>query len=245
MTENSVCCLPPPLSGAIVGSFAYKTIKDRLPIILTKVIDEICRARSNASEQNCDKEAFATVAGILSKLKYEMQTDKPITEIEDTMHDCTLWNELISAESSRLASVSDGLKNQTCSWFCSPWLFVECYLYRRINSAFLNAASAFQLSCIGSFDPFAPSKQLSLTSSMHNISSLLDAYENNLRICESTDQLKHLCQQLVEICLWGNQCDLSLSAGERNIGVSDDAINTKRFCFKNCFSWEKHSMVCQ
>ena len=30
---------PPPLSGRTVQSFAYLTIKDRLPVILTKGID--------------------------------------------------------------------------------------------------------------------------------------------------------------------------------------------------------------
>ena len=28
--------LPPPLSGSVVNSFAFLTIKDRLPVILTK-----------------------------------------------------------------------------------------------------------------------------------------------------------------------------------------------------------------
>ena len=71
---------PSPLSGRVVNSFAYLTIKDRLPVILTKVIDDVCRDRKRIIDE-LGVEAgddIATIAGAVSKLKYEMQTDKPI-----------------------------------------------------------------------------------------------------------------------------------------------------------------------
>ena len=75
---------PPPLSGQVVNSFAYLTIKDRLPVILTKVIDDICRNRKRIiDELGVDAgEDIATIAGAVSKLKYEMQTDKPIALLQ-------------------------------------------------------------------------------------------------------------------------------------------------------------------
>ena len=46
---------PPPLSGSVVDSFAYVTLRDRLPVILTKVIDGLHRERVQIAEAaGCD-----------------------------------------------------------------------------------------------------------------------------------------------------------------------------------------------
>lgn len=43
--------LPEPLSATNKASFAYKTIKDRLPVTITKVIDYIHRFRGELIER--------------------------------------------------------------------------------------------------------------------------------------------------------------------------------------------------
>jgi hypothetical protein len=43
--------LPEPLSASNKNSFAYKTIKDRLPVTITKVIDFIHRYRNELTER--------------------------------------------------------------------------------------------------------------------------------------------------------------------------------------------------
>ena len=40
----------------------------------------------------CDQEEIKEIVGRLSKLKYELQTDKPLTEVKDQLPDSSRWN---------------------------------------------------------------------------------------------------------------------------------------------------------
>ncbi len=145
--------------------FAYPTVKDRLPVILTKVVDYVYRLRTEVSEthgeveQTCSTyttvvvmnrirsfrlifrefvirftdfqsgtEDLKMINGQLSRLKNELQTDKPITDLQDDGEDVAVWNEFLRREKKVGAEKSP-------SWFTSPWLYTECYFYRRIHSA--------------------------------------------------------------------------------------------------------------
>lgn len=72
---------PAFLSAKDEGSFAYLTIKDRTPQILTKVIDTLHRHKSEFFEKHGEEgiEAEKKAISLLSKLRNELQTDKPIT----------------------------------------------------------------------------------------------------------------------------------------------------------------------
>lgn len=65
---------------------------------------------------------------LLSKLRNELQTDKPVLELEDGMADTDLWNQYLQKQQALL-------DKQEPSWFKSPWLYVECYMYRRIQES--------------------------------------------------------------------------------------------------------------
>ena len=78
-------------------------------------------------------EDLKAINELLSGLRYEMMTDKPLRPIEDPeAPDCELWNQ--SIEESKWFHSS---KHEDSSWFTAPWLLVECYLYRRMKEAFL------------------------------------------------------------------------------------------------------------
>ena len=70
----------------------------------------------------------------LSQLRYELVTDKPfrkLTDDDDDDHNsASMWNEAIDELESRIGS-----SNMT--WYKAPWLFVECYMYRRIREALM------------------------------------------------------------------------------------------------------------
>ena len=56
-------------------------------------------------------------------------TDKVLCPLEDCYSDVKLWNSVIK-DLKGLDS-----ENAESKWFNTPWLTVECYLYRRIFEA--------------------------------------------------------------------------------------------------------------
>uniref|UniRef100_A0A8C5KR84 Sugar phosphate phosphatase n=1 Tax=Jaculus jaculus TaxID=51337 RepID=A0A8C5KR84_JACJA len=115
-------------------SFAYLTIKDRTPQILTKAIDTLHRHRSEFFEKHGEEgmEAEKKAISLLSKLRNELQTDKPILPLVDDCADADLWNKYLEDQQSLLSEGAGKAR-----WFYSPWLFVECYMYRRIHEAII------------------------------------------------------------------------------------------------------------
>ncbi len=78
--------LPKPLSAKDEKSFAYPTMKDRVPVIICKVVDLLYRSRNELNLKNPDE--MKAVIESMSKLRYEIQTNKSMAAIDDD----TLWN---------------------------------------------------------------------------------------------------------------------------------------------------------
>ncbi|XP_069484411.1 damage-control phosphatase ARMT1 isoform X2 [Ambystoma mexicanum] len=200
--------IPCSLSGKFEGSFAYVTIKDRLPQILTKVIDTVHRHKNTFFEKY-GEEGLAVgkkTISFLSKLRNELQTDKPIIALTDTFPDCELWNQYLEYQTSLMKEEGPP------SWFKSPWLYVECYMYRRIHEAItLNPP-------ICDFDVFMESKHQSFFESQQAIITLCTYFHEILKsIGDLTDdQMSEELFKLLQVSLWGNKCDLSISAGQDN-----------------------------
>lgn len=74
-------------------------------------------------------EAEKQTIALLSKLRNELQTDKPIAALTDGLHDAESWNQYLQRHQRM------GEDEESVSWFKSPWLYVECYMYRRIQEA--------------------------------------------------------------------------------------------------------------
>lgn len=66
----------------------------------------------------------------LSKLRYEMKTDKQLMLIEDDQPDADIWNDTIKNSKSLVE------ETKIASSFTGAWLTVECYMYRKIYEAF-------------------------------------------------------------------------------------------------------------
>lgn len=209
--------IPPPLSAKEVGSFAYRTVKDRLPIILTRVIDLLYRDRNvfakiHGEEVNAETKA---VIGRLAKLRNEMETDKPIVILESNSEDVEIWNNFILKYNEDFGCEP--------SWFTSAWLIVECYLYRRIRQS-------FELSSrLSSFDPFREQKEHSFLHAIDVVSALscylleMEIPSNSNNAIEKKNFIKEYFIRFIELSLWGNKCDLSLSSGEKVL-PSDDPL---------------------
>jgi len=72
-------------------------------------------------------EELKTIVGCISKLRNEVQTNKPVIAIKDDRTDTVIWN-------NYLQEVTDRGGGEP-RWFESPWLYVECYMYRRVQEA--------------------------------------------------------------------------------------------------------------
>ncbi|XP_016004640.1 damage-control phosphatase ARMT1 isoform X1 [Rousettus aegyptiacus] len=197
---------PASLSAQDEGSYVYLTIKDRIPQILTKAIDTLHRHKSEFFEKYGEKgmEAEKKAISLLSKLRNELQTDKPITPLVEKLADTDIWNQYLEHQQS-LVSETDGKPR----WFCSPWLFVECYAYRRIHEAVIQSPP------IDDFDVFKESKQQTFFESQESIIGICTYLQELVKNIEDLDEnhLKNEFFKLLQVSLWGNKCDLSMSAG--------------------------------
>ncbi|KAK8745668.1 hypothetical protein OTU49_000307 [Cherax quadricarinatus] len=208
---------PQPLSASHIGSFAYLTVKDRLPVILTRVVDYLYREKDSlgnnygkAAREDCKK-----VIGRCSQLKNEMQTNKDLLPLQahpDPSYpydDANIWNRYLE-NYIRVTGVAP-------KWFTAPWLYVECYMYTRIHE------SLYLCNVLKDFDPFMDQKRNALIDSKEAIEALA---VHVLSLCGristfSQEQLKQHVIKLIEISLWGNRCDLSISGGADKSQDSD------------------------
>ncbi|XP_033735592.1 damage-control phosphatase ARMT1-like [Pecten maximus] len=194
----------PPLSAKDKNSFAYLTIKDRLPVILSKIADSVYRLKGKIKEEHGEEgtEDLKSLAGCISKLRNEVQTDKPVVPIKDGRSDVCVWNDHLKELIANTGSPP--------SWFESPWLYVECYMYRRIQEA------AELCITLKDFDVFRDQKEKSFCDSQEAILVLMEYLHNVVGEFKSGKQLdlKHLFENFLRVSLWGNKCDLSISAGQ-------------------------------
>ena len=63
----------------------------------------------------------------MSKLRNEVQTNKVAIPLEDSRSDTAVWNDYLQYITDKEGSPP--------KWFESPWLYMECYMYRRIQEA--------------------------------------------------------------------------------------------------------------
>ncbi|KAF3023142.1 hypothetical protein E8E14_013892 [Neopestalotiopsis sp. 37M] len=190
----------PPYMTSDTTSFAFISARDRWPIIITQAIDDVYRTITQTTDQAKADEGKKIVEE-LAKLKYELQHNRQLTPIrDDGKPDVALYNQ----ELEKLGPVT---------WFNVPWLYSECYLYRRI-------ATHFSLSQHWkSYDIFARQKMNTFRSSRPAVLELASRYKNIVTQIQSDksksgpeadEAQKILFYEMMEICLWGNATDLSL-----------------------------------
>lgn len=181
-------------------SFAYISARDRWPIILTGAIDDVHKAVSKTDDEKKRNEGKRIVED-LAKLKYELQHDRKLLPVsDDGQADVAGYNK----ELEQLGNPS---------WFNVPWLYAECYLYRRI-ATFFSLSEHWK-----SYDVFASQKISTFRSSRPAVIELASRYHDLITQMEKKDT-KHgheadeaeriLFMEMCEICLWGNATDLSL-----------------------------------
>ncbi|KAL3101198.1 hypothetical protein niasHT_027954 [Heterodera trifolii] len=210
MTEQKI--LPKRMIGGENGSFAFKSLNERLPKIVTGIVDRLHRFHHNAVDK-WGKEAGDDVTAVIAKLsemRYRMMTDKSLEPISSEFPDAALWNDEIDQlnkerkETKSEANESDGSAN----WYGSPWMFVECYMYRRIRQFFQ------QSQFLREFDPFNEDKEKSYRDSSKYMLAIGTELVREIDAVLSAEEIRRMVLRLLQISLWGNKCDLSLTGGD-------------------------------
>ncbi|KAG0050394.1 hypothetical protein BGZ83_004818 [Gryganskiella cystojenkinii] len=204
-----------PLTGADRHSFGYKTLQQRLPVIITKVINDVYQTYHNLSDsephlKEKEKEA-KTIISHISELRYELQHDKKFRPLRDSYHDVAQWNHILEENF------------EGSSWFKGPWLFAECYLYRRVKEAFVMTEHWRD------YDPFHEQKKTVFKSSQKAVVAIAvrlmsPSTENkgdpkteglsslDILVSQGPESkgIEEAFFELAQFCLWGNATDLSL-----------------------------------
>ncbi|XP_047541013.1 damage-control phosphatase ARMT1-like isoform X3 [Vanessa atalanta] len=196
---------------AIYGmSFAYYSLKERLPIILTKVIDYLSREGSKIKSANsASDEDIRGYIQYITKLKNDLVTNKKYDLLTVDTPEARKWNEWIS-----------NTENQY--YFTNIWVFSECYVYRRLREG-CELSKGLQ-----NFDPFDEQKEQSFVNSLEPMCVVADKLMTMLPPSDK-DKRKADFMTLLKICLWANKCDLSLSMGEQvTLNSADGSSGVKK-----------------
>lgn len=196
------------LSAKYKRSFAYHTVRNRLPVTVTQVLDHLSRKKEELAQSlgEVSREEVKQIIGYFSKLKNEMQTNKPLTPFSSNEVDEKSWNDFLKNSENSLG--------RPLLWFADVWLHIECYLYRRIREAFALTQH------FHNYDPFRHQKEDAFTGSLQAIAVV---GTHLVKVCSSVasaDAEKYVVQFL-KLSLWGNRCDLSISGGKEIAQVAD------------------------
>lgn len=188
---DSVTPFNQQLEGTYKKSYAYYSLKERLPVILTKIIDYLSREGSKKASPD-DVQFFIK---FINKLKSDLITNKKYDPFTFESPETDKWNTWL-----------ENLSNT--HYFTNTWVFTECYVYRKLREACELRPS------LNNFDPFEEQKAIALKDSIELMCLVADQLVTMLPPSEK-DKRKADFMTLLKICLWANKCDLSLSAGEQ------------------------------
>lgn len=193
--------VPSPYNNGDSNSFAYVSVRDRWPHIITSAIDDVHRAvldLDDASDKEKIEEGKAIISS-LTTLKYEMDHDRPLAPFKksELSEDADL--EEYNQELARLGPIT---------WHSAPWLFSECLMYRLI-STFFTWTKHWK-----SYDVYHRQKTEAFKASKDGVIELALRYKKlseQLREPSiSTEALGVLFREFTDISLWGNATDLSI-----------------------------------
>ncbi|XP_068144757.1 damage-control phosphatase ARMT1 [Drosophila tropicalis] len=199
------------MSGQYKRSYAYYTIRSRLPVILTNVIDRMTKDKNELVTQfgESAREELKIIIGFISRLKYELQTDKPFQQFTGDEPDRELWNNFLAH-----LSEDEGTFYRGC------WLHAECYMYRKLYSFVENSIFLRQ------FDYFGKAKEQALVSSIDDIISLV-------KYTRRTEKNVEMFDELLKFSLWANRNDDPETASLFNRKVLEDAGSTNDYILVN------------
>jgi hypothetical protein len=195
----------PPYHTSDKYSFAQPSVTDRWPVIITGGIDDVHRTNIKTTDPEVETEGKKIISQ-LAELKYELQHDRHLKPLPADMGpDIAGYNEELE-------------KLGTPTWHNVPWLFAECYLYRRIATIFSQSPKwkhhdIFARQKLSTFKSSRPAV-LELASRYRSLTKEIEDQKGSHSGDKSSEEIEKaermLFFEMCEICLWGNATDLSL-----------------------------------
>lgn len=201
------------LKGIYKRSFAYKTIKERMPAILTRIIDSLSHEEWEIVEKYGKSSAneLHQVIAEIRRLKDEIVANEPLPPLvaseNESATNCSkikIWNDYAAERAN--------LEGRVPTWYRTTWIYCECFMYQRLAQAFALTKT------LRNYDPFAKQKREGFDGSIASVIAVATytlAQVNGSRNISSAE-LKREFTKLLRLDLWGNRCDLSLSEGVAN-----------------------------
>lgn len=182
--------LPAVFKTGEEGTFGWYTASVRWPVIVQNAIDDLERAIDKVEDTKAKDEGEA-IKKQLVQLKRDVIEDAELTALPE-----------------KYESFNDYLKeNGPQTWLKGDWLFMEIYLYRKIDIFFKQQPNWVN------FDIFESLKESTFHSSKSGVLDLAGYYRAvSEKFNGKKDALAPLFQEFIEISLWGNATDLSLLA---------------------------------
>ncbi|KDN50871.1 DUF89-domain-containing protein [Tilletiaria anomala UBC 951] len=208
-TSDPKLWIPPvTLSSAVDhSSFAYESTVSRWPQILTSNViqnlEQASYALSFSSKDQSEKIKEADeIIDKAHKFLQEIKDDRQIQPIQGGPQ----------ADGAPSSEAYDSLiEANKWTWHKAPWLFAECYLYRRVRG-FFSGSTHWK-----TYDPFSHSKLSTFKSSgtairalAENVNALVAKAQSSGGVTSSKEALYVLWLEMAQISLWGNATDLSL-----------------------------------
>ncbi|KAH8240692.1 hypothetical protein KR026_003623 [Drosophila bipectinata] len=191
------------LSGRYKQSFAYLSLRTRMPGIMQQIIIRI-KAQSQQLVEQFGEDVLNDVKHIVDgvdRLKNELNRDRQFILFHGNEPDKAEWNAFLTE-----------LPRPKRNFFRACWLHAECYLYRRLYSFFENSRY------LNGYDPFEHLKMDDLTLSKNAMKSLARATRG---LDKSFDNFRNL----LRIVLWSNHFERALGAYAFSEEESQNDIN--------------------
>ncbi|XP_017067056.2 damage-control phosphatase ARMT1 [Drosophila eugracilis] len=178
------------LSGRFKQSFAYLTLRTRMPGIMQQIIMRVTDDLPEFVEKYGEevRKDVKQIVDAIERLKMELNRDRKFLQFHGAEPDKAEWNAFLTE-----------IPQPKRSFFRACWLHSECYLYRRIFSFFEN--SRF----LHNYDCFDHLKKQDLIISEGPMKVLAKATRG---LSKSFD----VFSKLLRINLWGNHFDMQFDA---------------------------------
>ncbi|KAF5982071.1 DUF89 domain-containing protein [Fusarium coicis] len=179
------------------GSMAQETAKSRWPKLVQGMIDDVRVTGAELAPSHA-LDDIRSIEISLERLKDEITGDCRLRPLEeDGSTDVASYNQLL-------------LNMGVLTWLDCPWLYGECYLYRRVQLLF-SMSSSWK-----GYDVFKRQKDSTLVKSQNAVEELVSrvtqVIANSIQPLQSLDDdaARLVFSELTEMALWGNATDLSL-----------------------------------